>query len=242
MASLAPVLPPAAAKVPVFPRALVKPAPPTIAFGKEQWGKYLGEVGEEPPLPSDIHQILQSPCPFFPGKKVEETHLLTLIPKTVNGKPLTLDSLEELVKHPKQGQPTRFSSYSDEIKKEYGRKFPERSYWTLMTRDVIPASRGKIYNDQVQLLKKYSQKAQVSYEMPKLLEAATSILTEYFRTGERLYTYSPGTFTRCQEGFSEHRSSFVVGGFLEGGLAILCTDFRVGLARSYDGLGGLRKF
>src|SRR5690348_15139439 len=31
--------------------------PPKIAVGKEQWEKYIGNVGEEPPLPKDIHKI-----------------------------------------------------------------------------------------------------------------------------------------------------------------------------------------
>ena len=52
-----------------------------IAFGKEMWATYLGDIGVEPPLPPDIKAILSAPCPFFSGKKVEETHLLVLIPK-----------------------------------------------------------------------------------------------------------------------------------------------------------------
>lgn len=32
-------------------------------FGKEKGATYFGDVGEEPPLPSDIDQILDAPCP-----------------------------------------------------------------------------------------------------------------------------------------------------------------------------------
>src|ERR1700733_14909271 len=63
---------------------------PAVSFGKAQCEKYFGDVGIEPPLPPDIEQILDASCPFWPGKKVKETHLLTLIPQTVNGQSLTL--------------------------------------------------------------------------------------------------------------------------------------------------------
>ncbi|MGZ6330812.1 MAG: SH3 domain-containing protein, partial [Parachlamydiaceae bacterium] len=48
----------------------------SIAFGKAKWATYFGDIGEEPPLPNNIQTILSSPCPFWPNKKVEETHLL----------------------------------------------------------------------------------------------------------------------------------------------------------------------
>jgi hypothetical protein len=236
--SLVPVLPSVATLAPVQLKAPVKPAVPSIAFGKELWEKYLGDVGEEPPLPSDIQQILQSPCPFFPGKKVEETHLLTLISKTVNGKPLTLDSLEELVKHPKQGQATKYSYYWDGIKKEYGSQSLSSSYWVLMTRDVIPESRNKRYDVQKQLLESYSQKAHVPYEVPHLLEVAVSIFMEYLKTGRMLYSDNPETYTWCQERVSIYPTyALVVGGFAAGGLYV-----NSNIAHEDSGLGGLRKF
>lgn len=44
---------------------------PPIAFGKREWEQYLGDVGEEPFLPRVVYKILKSPCPFFPGKRVD---------------------------------------------------------------------------------------------------------------------------------------------------------------------------
>ena len=73
-----------------------------VAFGKEAWAKYFGDVGIEPPLPTDIVKILKAPCPYWPTKKVIETHLLVLIPETINRRPLTLTSLGELIKKPLQ--------------------------------------------------------------------------------------------------------------------------------------------
>jgi hypothetical protein len=238
--SLSPALPLVSAKMPVLSQAPIKLTLPAIAFGKEMWAKYLGDVDEEPPLPPDIDKILQSPCPFFPGKKVEETHLLTLIPKTVNGKPLSLNSLEELVKHPKQGQATKYSEYWDEIKKQHGNTSPSSSYWVLLTKDVTPESRSKSYDAQVQLLKTYCQKAQVSYEVPHLLETATSLFLEYLRTGNRLYSISPMTYTRCQERVSSYPTwPLVVGLFAADGLSVPYSRVYGGVS---FGVGGVRKF
>jgi hypothetical protein len=222
---------------PALAEAPVKPVFPAMAFGKEKWAIHIGDVGIEPPLPPDIDKILKSPCPFFPGKKVEETHLLTLIPKTVNGKPLTLNSLEELMKLPKKGIATRYVSYRDGIKKEHGDAAPSFSYWVLFTKDVIPESRKKSYNKQKKLVASYSHKAHVLYEVPRLLEAAVSIFMEYLLTGQRLYSDSPWTFTRCQERISEHPNwPLVVGGFAVGGLHVINFD-----DREDSGVGSLRK-
>ena len=57
---------------------------PAIALGPKEWiASGLGDPGPVPHLPLNIHQLLQSPCPFIPGKTVEDTHLLVLIPATV---------------------------------------------------------------------------------------------------------------------------------------------------------------
>ena len=77
-------------------------------FGAAQWETYFGDIGAEPPLPPDILEILTSPCPIWSGKKIGETHLLVLIPETVNGEALTFNRLGELIKCPKQGHSTQY--------------------------------------------------------------------------------------------------------------------------------------
>ena len=72
----------------------------SVPFGADMWAHYFGDVGVEPPLPSNIDEILKSPCPFWPDKTIGQTHLLTLIPETVEGKPFTLNLLNELVQKP----------------------------------------------------------------------------------------------------------------------------------------------
>ncbi len=95
----------------------------------------------------------------------------------------------------------------------------ERSHWVLMTKDVIPDSRRKRYNDQKQLIASHAQKSGIPYELPKALDAATAIFMHYVETGTRLYRY-PRTYTRCQEKVESNQWPFVIGGFSSEGLYI----------------------
>lgn len=203
-----------------------KPSLPDIAFGKEQWAKYLGDIGSEPPLPSNIQTILQSPCPFWPDKKIKDTHLLVLVPQTVNGKPLTLKNLGELVKSLKSGSSMTYTYFNPG---GYNANTPAKpSHWVLMTKDVIPGSRGKSYANQQKLVNQTP-----SYQVPTILEAATCIFMEYARSGNRVYSDNLCTYTRCQERYNE-KWQLIVGGFSDDGIDV---DFYQD--RDTVGVGGL---
>ena len=108
----------------------------TYKLGKEIWELYYGAVGEEPALPAYIEEekMMNSPCPFWPGHKLKETHLLVLIPSHVGGQPLTLDYLGQLIKRPQgEGHGTKYNFYWDAARKAIGSQSPGRSYWVLMT-------------------------------------------------------------------------------------------------------------
>lgn len=108
-----------------------------------------------------------------------------------------------------------------------------------MTKDVIPGSQNKVYDEQVEQLKELSQNTGVAYEVPYLLDAATRILMEYLRTGTRLYNDSIWTYTRCQERVSEHPTwPLIVGGFAKDSLGVHTYD----IESDVRGLGGLRRF
>ena len=226
---------------------------PSQAFGAKAWSQYFGEVGVEPSLPADINTTLSGACPFWPGKQVKDTHLLVLIPAKVNGKPYSLNLLSELIQHPKGGgHATQYRTYGDLLKEAYGTQSPGRSYWVLMTREVLEGSRSKTYADQKALVSGHAKRTQLPYELPGALEAATAMLSHYVRSGERLYTDSPCTYTRCREfqkgnffwtdsAGKKHPFDIwyaVVGGFSSGGLDVGydCHD-------SHDsGVAGFRKF
>jgi hypothetical protein len=197
-----------------------------MAFGPADWEKYFGEVDPAPPLPANIDEILNSPCHYWPGKKVRETHLLFYVPSQVNGKPLTLNTLETLIQNPKGGgHATKYRYYY--VKDQHESK-GTTAHWALMTRDVVPGSRNKTYKDQCALVKGGD-------EPPHLLDAATGILMHHAKSGERLFSNSPSTYTRCQEKSNAFQTR--VGGLSVDGLSL-------NIYYDYDdcGLASSRKF
>lgn len=190
------------------------------AFGKEKWTTYFGDIGEQPPLPPNIRQILKSRPSFLNGNSVEETFILVLIPSSINGKPLTLNSIGSLVKLRLQGN-SIYDGYryiGSEIIAEYGDKSVNASYWVLMSKGILPESRNKNYSAQQELVKKYSEIAQMEYRIPNILEAIVCIFTEFVSSGECLYSDSPWTYTCCQEESQGYH--VIVGGFNWKGLFV----------------------
>ncbi|WP_194848190.1 DUF294 nucleotidyltransferase-like domain-containing protein [Candidatus Neptunochlamydia vexilliferae] len=214
------------------------PQVPQMAFGPKEWETYFGTVGQVPPLPPNIEEILNSPCPIWSGKKLRETHLLTLIPQTVNGTPLTLKTLQTLIEKPKgNGHATKYRYYYPTLKKDLGDKEVPDSYWILMSHDIIPNSRKKRYSDQKSLVKTLSQKSQKPYTLPKALEAAVTILMNHAHTKRRLYSDKPYTYTRCQETLSDGYPP-AIGGFSAGGLVL---NPNLAGESEYLGVGVVRK-
>ena len=192
--------------------------PQELAFGKANWKRFFGgDVGKVPPIPENMAETLKALCPFNPGKQVGDTHMLVLIPQTVNKKPFTLNLLQELIQKPKEKTPTNFCFYSPKVKEELGKNSIAKSYWVLMTKDVIPGSRNNPYKKQKQLVK---EKGAGSYALPSAIEAAASILMHYFKTDECLYGQDPWTVTRSQETVSEDQRPVGIGGFSLGGLDV----------------------
>ena len=190
------------------------------ALGEAEWKHYFGDVGSAPDLPSDMATILDSPCPFWPEKLVKDTHLLVLIPATVGGVPFTLNWLGELIQHPNHGgRKTEYRYYNERVKAQMGAESPLRSYWLLMTRDVLPDSRSKTYEAQKVMVAAHAGRVGLPYELPHALEAATAILTHHAREGERLFGDDPWTYTRCP-GVVDDRDPAVVGGFGSSGLIV----------------------
>ncbi len=211
------------------------------SFGAEEWSRYFGEVGAAPPLPAHIVDTLNGPCPFWPGKAVKDTHLLVLIPVTVDGKPFSLDLLGELVKCPKSGgYSTKYDCYDTDVQAALGAQSPIRPYWVLMTRNVLEGTRGKKYAAQKALVVHYANRTGLLYELPSALEAATTIFAHCVRSGECLYVDAPLTYTRCQE-LVDNQYVVVVGGFASGGLDVSCSDEDVD-SDFLHGVASLRKF
>ncbi len=182
--------------------------------GAKNWKKHFGEVGFEPALPSNILNTLNAPCPYWKGKKIKETHLLTLIPATINGNPFTLNTLEELIRKPHGGiNATKFRHYCEYVREEIGNNITTHSYWILLTKDVLPYSQGHSFDWQTTLIRK-------SYEVPKAIEIATAALMHQVETGERLLSDHRDTYTRASEKVISNRWHVGLGSFESSGLSI----------------------
>ena len=133
-----------------------------------------------------------------------------------------------------------YNYYHINVREQFGAQSPESSYWVLMTRDVLGGSTGETYATQKALVAQHESRTGLPYKLPGVLEAATAILSHYVCSGERFYTDSPWTYTRCRE-LVVHRESdcpVVVGGFSSGGFYV--SSYSVD--EYSDGVASLRKF
>lgn len=222
------VVPSSALEQTSLPQLPIPPAPP-FAFGALKWAQHLGIQVVETPLPPDIEQILAGPCPFFPGKKVMETHLLTLIPEG-----MTPQRVGILVKNPSQCNGFRY----EEKDWGYHNKTPAvKTYWALITNDVIPNSRNTSWQAQQALASQYRSQG---YELPSLIDVVASLLLEYAQAGRRFCSDSPSTYALCVEppvaGASQQ--PIAVGSFTSEGLDV-CDYCGV---RESDGICLVKKF
>lgn len=192
------------------------PTPP-MAFGEEEWKMYFGDVGEVDRLPRNIEEILNAPCPYWQGR-VRDTHLLTWIPRTVNGQVLTHTTLEKMIQQPLSGYPAELADIctggNDDTE-------VTRGHWALLTKWILSGSGGidgskKLLGEGLLI---------PPYQPPSIFDAGVSILMHHARTGERLYRE---TFTYCTEKEWDGPWHLSVGGFYDTQLHIGLGMYGVG--------------
>jgi hypothetical protein len=208
----------------MYSASTLKQKPDELVFGKQAWEYYFDEIGLEPALPLNINTILDTSCPFWHGKKIRDTHLLILIPAKVHGKPFSLNLLGMLIQHPQNnGYRAQYRHYDRHIRQKIGGYAPRQSYWLLMTRDILPDSSDKCYQEQKKLVDNYANSTSLPYRLPNALEAATTILMHHARKGEYLFSNAPRTYTRCKEriGYADNKClPTTVGGSYFAGLDV----------------------
>jgi hypothetical protein len=192
------------------------PKAPAVAFGAAKWAYYVGDVGKEPPLPSNIVQIMESPCPIWPGKKIKETFVLCLRPKTINGRPYGVRSVISYFQQPKQGHKSLYTYCDLGLYTDVPLADAE---WFLLSRDVLPGSRGLAPEQMHDLVVALSQRAGVTFQIPKVLDTVLAALTQHVESGAYLFGKEPQwTETICQEKYSY--GPLRVGGYSWDGLKI----------------------
>lgn len=93
------------------------------------------------PLPDHFKEKIKADCPFWPGKKVSETHVLKLLTPKMNA----LD-------------PKHFAYFWPHAQELMGPV--EKTGWVLMTRECVPATVGKTHAEALKIL------AETGYEPP----------------------------------------------------------------------------
>jgi hypothetical protein len=164
-------------------------------LGAEAWKSQGIDVGEEPALPATItEELLNSECPLHPGGKIKDTHLLALVPKTVNGEPYTARKLDELCATRKGSGDALIYDGADWAtawkEKDWARSPQVQSEWVLIPKsDPDP---NKVPEDKHFRSKNIAAQQNVhdehygEYREVKTLELMTAVLLYDLANKERL--------------------------------------------------------
>jgi len=207
-----------------------------IAFSSKNWVQWNADLVKDVnmrqemlSLPRNIAEELRRSA--FPGKSIKETHVLVRMPKG-----LTIKKLGQLAKKYFPNNTDGYKYIWPPIADELGDNSVDESVWLLMTKGIFQGSRNKSYIQQKKFVAKLAKRTGVPYQVPTTLEAATCILAEFSRSGNRLFRFDPPTFIRCQE--TAQGSLVNVGLFAPDGL-YLDPDYN---DRPCSGIAALRKF
>ncbi len=205
---------------------------PTDAFGTNEYLKFLKvDVGEEPLLPRNIHLIRQRLCPFSnDGKTVQETQLLLLIPKTINGKPSYFKELQPLLKSllSEKGIELcfRYLSYEE---MSCG---IDASHWILLTKTILPGSLNIDYECQSKLVETLGNQM---YQVTSVFALVSGMLAEYARSKTRLFGDLPRVYALCKD--SVYEDPVAVGCFTFNGFSV----FRINYPEENYGIAAMRR-
>jgi hypothetical protein len=197
-------------------------------LGAAAWQQgFKVDVGVVPPIPKSItKELLESDCPLHPGEKIKDTHILMLVPKTVNGEAYTALKLDELCAKTKgSGDKLIYDGkdWANAWKRESWAQTPQlESEWVLIPKSdpdpkKVPADkhfRSKIIAQQAKVHEYYAE----DYREAKALVVMTAALLNDVVNGEprmlRGYNY-----LRCVEP-NASGGRVLVGGFDADGLRV----------------------
>ncbi len=173
-------------------------------LGAEAWTSQGVDVGEAPPIPSSItSELLESECPLHPGEKIKDTHLLVLVPKSVNGKPYTALELKELCAK-RKGSGDRLiydgEEWANAWKGQPWASTPQsESEWLLIPKsdpDPQKVSEEKHFRSkEIAAQQTVHDTYYPDYREVKAVELMTAVLLHDLVNGERLLP----DYLRCQE-------------------------------------------
>lgn len=137
-------------------------------FGPEEWRNFGRRISEEEMVGSIFfpwgEQILESPCPFFPGKRIKQTHFASLEIFSFKGE--WLDSIRWQNIFPEFFSRTDALNFADFFEPKTTRE-PEIR-WTLTLRFPVPESENKTLAEQIKMLPPEYEITPVSTQMMNL--------------------------------------------------------------------------
>lgn len=184
----------------------------TIAFfGVKEWAKAGYVVKDAPPIPANLQQIYSAPCSIWENNTKGDTHILFLVPKMLNDKKTTHNRLRKIAK---KVCPLLFHRTNNKVLKgNDGHKSFTKSYWVLMTKNIVPISKGMVFDWSI---------VPDNYELPSLIEADICMLTQYLR-GRTITDQSQLMFqdnkTYCNA-FDSNAYRMLVGGCNQKGFSV----------------------
>jgi hypothetical protein len=193
-----------------FCKEMYRRSPPGLLgknfLGPEEWRSQGIDVGEAPPIPTSItKKLLESECPLHPGEKIKDTHLLVLVPKTVNGEPYTPLKLDELC-GTRKGSGDKLiydgADWATRWKSQGWASAPQsRSEWVLLPKsDPNPS---KVASERHFRTKRIAQQDEVQKRYPdyrevKTVELMTAVLLNDLVNGEPRML-GGWNYLRCEE-------------------------------------------
>ncbi len=154
---------------------------PKMAFGPREWVKHgWGEPGPMPSLPADIKsQVAQR----------KNTHTLTLVPKTVNDQPFSLNTFLSIVSG------VAYIEIGSTLEEKDRNAPQEKSLWIWMRKGLEPHTLGITQKD-----------AEERYKLGKTFWIIVSAVADYVQNKTTLFTKltgSPAATRTCDHLFDD---------------------------------------
>jgi hypothetical protein len=174
-------------------------------LGAAEWQReFQVDVGVVLPIPTSItKELLESDCPLHPGEKIKDTHILLLVPKTVNEEQYSAVKLWELcIGRKGSGEKLIDDADSSWKNEEWAKKSPAKSQWVLIPKaDPI---HSQVSSEKHFRSKRISEQEQVhqdhykDYREAEALEVMTAALLNDLVNGKPRMLDNRN-FLRCVE-------------------------------------------
>ncbi len=141
------------------------------------------------PLPDQMVHILHSKSAVNEDQQVKDDQMLPLIPEELGNIRQMLRLFEEYgdKTYGRGEHPLKMRYFWPQALVEHGDTAPPPTHFALITKDVMPGTRNKTFNDQVDKVAALSKKAFAQYEVPTLRDMIAAIFLHYIATGEMLF-------------------------------------------------------